>query len=105
MRMQSMGDCVVAITPPPPDLLSLSFCSLHCILQTKELIPGIGHKIKSLEDPDARVALVKSFVHQHFKSGGADVFNFACEVTMEGGKKREADVERKARVSDDTHFS
>lgn len=34
----------------------------------QRLIPGIGHKIKSLRNPDQRVVLVVDFVQKHFKS-------------------------------------
>jgi hypothetical protein len=36
--------------------------------EKKELIQGIGHKIKSVENPDARVVIIKEFVRKHFKS-------------------------------------
>lgn len=52
----------------------------------KELIPGIGHKVKSLEDPDARVALVKDFVRTHLVNH--EVFDFACEVELLTTKKK-----------------
>lgn len=44
----------------------------------KELIPGIGHKVKSLEDPDARVALLKQFIKD--KVPVHPVFDLACQV-------------------------
>ncbi len=34
----------------------------------KMLIPGIGHKIKSLENPDVRVEIIKSFAQREFKT-------------------------------------
>eukprot|EP00471_Norrisiella_sphaerica_P001798 CAMPEP_0184491426 /NCGR_PEP_ID=MMETSP0113_2-20130426/20363_1 /TAXON_ID=91329 /ORGANISM="Norrisiella sphaerica, Strain BC52" /LENGTH=1091 /DNA_ID=CAMNT_0026875793 /DNA_START=33 /DNA_END=3308 /DNA_ORIENTATION=+ len=34
----------------------------------KELIPGIGHKVKSLENPDKRVEIIKDFALSEFKS-------------------------------------
>eukprot|EP00457_Paulinella_chromatophora_P005398 gb/GEZN01005415.1/.p1 GENE.gb/GEZN01005415.1/~~gb/GEZN01005415.1/.p1 ORF type:complete len:539 (-),score=36.84 gb/GEZN01005415.1/:191-1768(-) len=52
----------------------------------KELIPGIGHKIKSLENPDARVTIVKDFVKKHFKS--SPVLDYACNVELLTTKKR-----------------
>mmetsp|Transcript_19188 Transcript_19188/g.30516 ORF Transcript_19188/g.30516 Transcript_19188/m.30516 type:complete len:1043 (-) Transcript_19188:55-3183(-) len=33
----------------------------------KELIPGIGHKVKSLENPDKRVEIIKDFALKEFK--------------------------------------
>ncbi|CDO69080.1 hypothetical protein BN946_scf184992.g29 [Trametes cinnabarina] len=38
-----------------------------CRKQNK-LISGIGHKIKSVNNPDLRVELVKEYVHKHFPS-------------------------------------
>jgi ATP citrate (pro-S)-lyase len=52
----------------------------------KELIPGIGHKIKSLECPDARVTIVKDFVAKEFKS--SEVFNYALQVEQVTTKKK-----------------
>lgn len=34
----------------------------------QRLIPGIGHKIKSLRNPDQRVVLVVDYIKKHFKS-------------------------------------
>ena len=31
-------------------------------------VSGIGHKIKSVNNPDLRVELVKEYVHKHFPS-------------------------------------
>lgn len=33
----------------------------------KELIMGIGHRVKSLANPDMRVELLKKFVRENFK--------------------------------------
>jgi len=52
----------------------------------KQLIMGIGHKVKSLENPDARVTIVKKFVRRHFKS--TDCLDFACEVEKVCTKKK-----------------
>lgn len=52
----------------------------------KELIPGIGHRLKSLEDPDARVAQIKEFVKKHLTR--TEVFNFALEVEQITTKKK-----------------
>ena len=41
-------------------------------------IPGIGHKIKSVQNPDARVKALKKFVFDNFKS--TDLLNYALEV-------------------------
>ena len=29
-------------------------------------VPGIGHRVKSRNNPDLRVSLVKEYVHKHF---------------------------------------
>jgi ATP citrate (pro-S)-lyase len=47
---------------------------------------GIGHKVKSLENPDMRVKIVKDFVHEHFKSHA--LFDFACEVEQLTSQKK-----------------
>jgi len=52
----------------------------------KELIMGIGHKIKSLENPDARVVLIKNFAKQHFRS--TEILDFACQVELVTSKKK-----------------
>ena len=35
---------------------------------TKGIVSGIGHKIKSVNNPDLRVELVKEYVRKHFPS-------------------------------------
>jgi len=54
--------------------------------KSKELIMGIGHKIKSLENPDARVVLIKNFAKQHFRS--TEILDFACQVELVTSKKK-----------------
>lgn len=51
-----------------------------------ELIMGIGHRIKSVSNPDKRVTIVKEFALQHFPS--TDVLKFALEVEKVTTKKR-----------------
>jgi ATP citrate (pro-S)-lyase len=41
-------------------------------------IPGIGHRIKSVDNPDMRVSLIKDYVNEHFKS--TELLNYALEV-------------------------
>eukprot|EP00462_Mataza_sp_D1_P022679 CAMPEP_0175131330 /NCGR_PEP_ID=MMETSP0087-20121206/6484_1 /TAXON_ID=136419 /ORGANISM="Unknown Unknown, Strain D1" /LENGTH=1068 /DNA_ID=CAMNT_0016413611 /DNA_START=22 /DNA_END=3228 /DNA_ORIENTATION=+ len=53
---------------------------------SKELILGIGHKIKSLENPDARVVIVKDFCRANFKS--TEILDYACEVEQITSKKK-----------------
>lgn len=43
-----------------------------------QLIMGIGHRVKSINNPDMRVKILKDFVIQHFPS--TPVLNFALEV-------------------------
>lgn len=52
----------------------------------KQLISGIGHKLKSLEDPDMRVHLVKQFAREFVTR--RPVFEFACEVEQLTTKKK-----------------
>lgn len=49
----------------------------------KELIMGIGHKVKSLENPDVRVVLVKEFAKKNFAT--TEVLDFA--LGRGGGEK------------------
>ena len=44
----------------------------------KKLIMGIGHKVKSLENPDMRVTLVIEFANKYFKS--TSILDYALEV-------------------------
>jgi len=43
-----------------------------------KLIMGIGHRIKSLENPDKRVSILKEYMAKHFPN--SDVLKFALEV-------------------------
>lgn len=52
----------------------------------KKLIMGIGHKVKSLENPDVRVVIIKNFVKDNFKS--SNVLDFALEVEQVTTKKK-----------------
>lgn len=54
--------------------------------KNKELIMGIGHKVKSLENPDIRVVLVKNFAKKHFAT--TEVLDFALAVEQVTTKKR-----------------
>merc|ERR1712151_17105 len=46
--------------------------------KTNQLIMGIGHRIKSLANPDQRVVLIKDFAKKHFKS--TPILDFALET-------------------------
>lgn len=52
----------------------------------KELIMGIGHKIKSLENPDVRVVIIKEFAKKHFAT--TEVLDFALAVEQCKNKKK-----------------
>jgi len=41
-------------------------------------IPGIGHRIKSVQNPDVRVTIVKGFAKEHFPN--TDILDYALEV-------------------------
>merc|ERR1719433_1224729 len=49
-------------------------------------IMGIGHRVKSLENPDARVKIVKEFVKEKFPA--APLFDYALEVEQITTRKR-----------------
>ncbi|CAI5744614.1 unnamed protein product [Peronospora destructor] len=51
-----------------------------------KLIMGIGHRIKSLSNPDKRVTIIKDFAKANFPS--TDVLDFALEVEQVTTKKR-----------------
>ena len=43
-----------------------------------QYIMGIGHRVKSIENPDARVKIVKEFVREKFPA--SPLFDYALEV-------------------------
>lgn len=48
-------------------------------MKTKEInIPGIGHRVKSVQNPDVRVTLVKRYAREHFPH--TDLLDYALEV-------------------------
>ncbi|KAF1329283.1 Atp-citrate synthase, partial [Globisporangium splendens] len=51
-----------------------------------ELIMGIGHRIKSLSNPDKRVTIIKNFAMENFPA--TDVLKFALDVEQVTTKKR-----------------
>jgi len=51
-----------------------------------KLIMGIGHRIKSLANPDKRVVIIKEYAQKHFKDN--TILNFALEVEQITTKKR-----------------
>jgi len=46
--------------------------------ERNENIPGIGHRVKSLENPDMRVTLLKDFCRKNFKK--TELLDYALEV-------------------------
>ena len=51
-----------------------------------KLIMGIGHKLKSIHNPDMRVTIVKEFAKKHFRN--TDVMDFALQVEQVTTKKK-----------------
>jgi succinyl-CoA synthetase alpha subunit len=49
-------------------------------------IPGIGHKVKSITNPDMRVTQLKAFCKKNFKSN--DLLNYALEVEQITSSKK-----------------
>ena len=47
-----------------------------------ELIMGIGHRIKSLSNPDMRVTIIKEYAKKHFKSTAVLDFALSVEQVM-----------------------
>merc|ERR1712056_9000 len=54
--------------------------------KTNQLIMGIGHRIKSLANPDQRVEIIKGYALKNFKS--TPILNFALGVEQLTTKKR-----------------
>merc|ERR1711971_124683 len=54
--------------------------------QDKQVIMGIGHRVKSLDNPDARVVLIKDFAKKHFSA--TPVLDFALAVEALTTKKK-----------------
>ena len=47
--------------------------------QPAQLIMGIGHRVKSLANPDKRVEIIKSYALEHFKENTVLLFALAVE--------------------------
>merc|ERR1712226_1296471 len=54
--------------------------------KNNKLIMGIGHRVKSLEDPDARVKIIKEFVRDKFPR--SPLFDYALKVEAVTTRKR-----------------
>jgi len=70
--------------------LSGSYFSIFALCWSLSLIyyivSGIGHKIKSINNPDLRVELVKEFVRKHFPSHSLLDYALAVEKVTTGKK-------------------
>lgn len=51
-----------------------------------KLIMGIGHRIKSLQNPDKRVTIIKDYAHSHFAE--TTILDYALEVEQVTTRKR-----------------
>jgi len=51
-----------------------------------QLIMGIGHKVKSIHNPDKRVEIVKEYAQKHFPE--CPILNFALQVEEKTTKKK-----------------
>jgi len=54
--------------------------------KSNQLIMGIGHRIKSLANPDQRVVIIKEYAKKHFRT--TPVLDFALEVEQLTTRKR-----------------
>jgi len=54
--------------------------------KTNQLIMGIGHRVKSLANPDQRVVIIKEYAKKHFKA--TPILDFALEVEQLTTRKR-----------------
>ncbi|KAK3284661.1 hypothetical protein CYMTET_7700 [Cymbomonas tetramitiformis] len=52
----------------------------------KKLIMGIGHRVKSLKNPDQRVVIIKEYAKKHFSSTA--VLDYALEIEQVTTQKR-----------------
>eukprot|EP00297_Palpitomonas_bilix_P001186 CAMPEP_0113890952 /NCGR_PEP_ID=MMETSP0780_2-20120614/14462_1 /TAXON_ID=652834 /ORGANISM="Palpitomonas bilix" /LENGTH=1122 /DNA_ID=CAMNT_0000880467 /DNA_START=88 /DNA_END=3456 /DNA_ORIENTATION=- /assembly_acc=CAM_ASM_000599 len=59
---------------------------LEDMRKKKELIPGIGHRVKSLSNPDMRVQILKEFAIKNFPS--TEILTFAMSVEKLTTKKK-----------------
>jgi citrate synthase len=47
-------------------------------IMSAQSLPGIGHRVKSVNNPDKRVELIKTFVKNHFVK--TPLLDFALDV-------------------------
>ena len=53
-----------------------------------KLIMGIGHKIKSIDNPDQRVVIIKNYAFEHFPKDSQKILNYALKVAQINTKKK-----------------
>lgn len=70
--------CVLARTPQGADEGADAAEYVKRMRQQNKLIMGIGHRIKSLSNPDMRVTIIKDYALKHFKN--TKVLDFALAV-------------------------
>lgn len=54
----------------------------------EKLIMGIGHKIKSIDNPDQRVVIVKEYAFKHFPKGSQKILQYALQVEQVTTRKK-----------------
>ena len=59
---------------------------VNSMRKSNKLIMGIGHKIRTITNPDMRVSIVKSFAKKHFPA--TPVLDFALSVEQVTTKKK-----------------
>lgn len=74
----------------------LAACCTRAIVLMGAPVSGIGHKIKSVNNPDLRVELVKEYVHKHFPSHSLLDYALAVEKVTTS-KKDTVCVDRRSR--------
>eukprot|EP00484_Ammonia_sp_Unknown_P022877 CAMPEP_0197032974 /NCGR_PEP_ID=MMETSP1384-20130603/11505_1 /TAXON_ID=29189 /ORGANISM="Ammonia sp." /LENGTH=1136 /DNA_ID=CAMNT_0042462711 /DNA_START=37 /DNA_END=3447 /DNA_ORIENTATION=- len=53
-----------------------------------KLIMGIGHKIKSIDNPDQRVVIIKDYAFQHFPANSQKILKYAMQVEQITTRKK-----------------
>jgi ATP citrate (pro-S)-lyase len=72
--------------------------------KANKLISGIGHKIKSVNNPDLRVELVKEYVQKNFPSHSLLDYALAVEKVTTAKKDTVSDLHRSQPYSIDFAF-
>eukprot|EP00483_Globobulimina_turgida_P003846 UN03854 len=53
-----------------------------------KLIMGIGHKMKSIDNPDQRVVIIKDYAFKHFPKNSQKILNYALKVEQVTTRKK-----------------